>query len=78
MHHNSQRIKSKAEVGGYVDHDVLITKLPGKSPILPERCNVPLNQPSSRFLCTNTTSPIFRSSSISLWEGYVSTHRYLQ
>lgn len=45
------------------------TKLPGKRPVFPLRCNVPLNQPSSRFLWTNTISPSFSSSSASLWGG---------
>lgn len=54
------------------------TKLPGNSPVLPFLCSVPLNQPSSRFLCTNTMSPSFSSSSASLWGGYDTTTLYLE
>lgn len=55
----------------------LSTKLPGKRPVLPFLCNVPLYQPSSRFLCTNTMSPSFSSISASLCGGYGTTTRYL-
>lgn len=47
----------------------LSTKLPGKSPVRPVLCRVPLYQPSSRFLCTKTMSPSFSSISASLWGG---------
>lgn len=56
----------------------LSTKLPGKRPVLPFLCNVPLYQPSSRFLCTNTMSPSFSSISASLCGGYGTTTRYLR
>lgn len=55
----------------------LSTKLPGKRPVLPFLCNVPLYQPSSLFLCTNTMSPSFSSISASLCGGYGTTTRYL-
>lgn len=55
----------------------LSTKLPGKRPVRPFRCRVPLYQPSSRFLCTKTMSPSFSSISASLWGGYETTTRYL-
>lgn len=55
----------------------LSTKLPGKRPDLPFRCNVPLYQPSSLFLWTNTMSPSFSSISASLCGGYGTTTRYL-
>ena len=47
----------------------LSTKLPGNRPVRPFLWRVPLNQPSSRFRCTKTTSPSFSSSSASLWGG---------
>lgn len=56
----------------------LSTKLPGKRPVLPFLCKVPLYQPSSRFLCTNTMSPSFSSISASLCGGYGTTTRYLR
>lgn len=67
-----------APLGG-VDHmyQMLSTKLPGNSPVLPFLCSVPLNQPSSLFLWTNTMSPSLSSSSASLWGGYDTTTLYL-
>lgn len=64
-------------VGGCERRQMLSTKLPGNRPVLPLRCSVPLNQPSSRFLCTNTMSPSLSSSSASLCGGYDTTTRYL-
>lgn len=56
---------------------MLSTKLPGNNPVLPFLCSVPLNQPSSLFLWTNTMSPSLSSSSASLWGGYDTTTLYL-
>ena len=47
-------------------HKIFSTKQPGKSPVLPLSACVPLNQPSSRFLSTYTTSPGCSSNSTSL------------
>lgn len=35
----------------------MFSTAPGKSPVFPSPCSVPLNQPSSRLLCTNTLEP---------------------
>lgn len=50
----------------------------GNSPILPVRACVPLYQPLSRFLCTQTMSPSCSSSSNSLFGGYDTMHRNLK